>query len=113
MNNRILTGDCLDVLATLPAGSVDLVATDPPFNIGLKYPGYDDCRTPEEYLGWLEERFKAVHRVLSPTGTLFVAIGQHMQAEVYTLGEIVGGTEWQNARPLSPRKTADTREFRE
>jgi hypothetical protein len=31
--NRIVTGDCLDVLATLPAGSVDLVATAPPWTL--------------------------------------------------------------------------------
>jgi site-specific DNA-methyltransferase (adenine-specific) len=27
-------GDCLDVMATLPAGSVDLVVTSPPYNLG-------------------------------------------------------------------------------
>lgn len=30
-----VTGDCLDVLRTIPAGSVDAVVTDPPFGIGF------------------------------------------------------------------------------
>jgi hypothetical protein len=40
---------------TLPACSVELADIDPPFNIGLDYPGYDG-RSPEgEYFAWLEE----------------------------------------------------------
>ena len=95
MNNSIITGDCLDVLATLPAGSVDLVATDPPFNIGLDYPGYHDRRPVDEYIAWLAERFQTVRRVLSPTGSLFVAIGQQLQAEVCVMLKQIG-FHWRN-----------------
>ena len=38
--DTILTGDCLDVLPTLPAGFAQLAYLDPPFNIGWFYPGY-------------------------------------------------------------------------
>ena len=31
---QVITGDCLDVLPTLAAGSVDAVVTDPPYGIG-------------------------------------------------------------------------------
>ncbi len=31
----IFHGDCRDVLPTIPAGSVDLVLTDPPYGIGF------------------------------------------------------------------------------
>lgn len=31
---RVITGDCLEVLRTIPAGSVDAVVTDPPWGIG-------------------------------------------------------------------------------
>ena len=34
MIGRVIHGDCLDVLRTLPDGSVDLVYVDPPFNTG-------------------------------------------------------------------------------
>ena len=33
--NTILTGDCLTILPTLPAGVPHLAFLDPPFNIGL------------------------------------------------------------------------------
>ncbi|HEX2335340.1 MAG TPA: modification methylase, partial [Hyphomicrobiaceae bacterium] len=31
--DRVLVGDCLEVLATLPSASVDLVFADPPYNL--------------------------------------------------------------------------------
>ena len=33
---QVITGDCLEVMRTLPAGSVDAVITDPPYGIGLQ-----------------------------------------------------------------------------
>ena len=42
--DTVLTGDCLDHLARLPAGLADLVFADPPFNIGHKYDEYSDRR---------------------------------------------------------------------
>jgi DNA modification methylase len=38
-------GDCLEVMKTLPAGSVDAVVTDPPYGINGNYATYQD--TPE------------------------------------------------------------------
>lgn len=35
-------GDCLEVLPTLEAGSVDAVVTDPPYGVNLKYSQCDD-----------------------------------------------------------------------
>ena len=46
--NTVITGDCLAVLPRLPADFADLVFLDPPFNIGLKYPGYHDRRPTGE-----------------------------------------------------------------
>lgn len=40
MTARLILGDCLDVLPTLDAGSVDACITDPPYGIGA--PGTDD-----------------------------------------------------------------------
>ena len=34
--NQILAGDCVQVMNTLPAGSVDLIFADPPYNLQLK-----------------------------------------------------------------------------
>ena len=40
----VVTGDCRDILPTLPDKSVDAVVTDPPYGVGFKYDSYDDTR---------------------------------------------------------------------
>jgi DNA modification methylase len=40
--NSILLGDCLDILPTLAADSVDCVVTDPPYGLGTKEPTLDE-----------------------------------------------------------------------
>ena len=34
--NTILSGDCIDVMNSLPEASVDLIFADPPYNLQLK-----------------------------------------------------------------------------
>ena len=80
--DEIIAGDCLSVLPTLPAGAVDLLFADPPFNIGYGYDVYQDKRGKADYLRWTEAWLAATRRVLSPTGSLFVAIGDEYAAEM-------------------------------
>jgi site-specific DNA-methyltransferase (adenine-specific) len=80
--NQILQGDCLRHLKRLPAGCVDLAFADPPFNIGYEYDVYDDRRSRERYLAWTTRWLKAVKRVLKPTGSFYVAIGDEYAAEL-------------------------------
>src|SRR5262249_27034675 len=79
--NKILTGDCLKWLAKMPEASVDLAFADPPFNIGYEYDQYDDRRACKDYLTWAEQWLAAVRRVLKPTGTFILAIGDEYVAE--------------------------------
>ena len=80
--DRIIQGDCLRELERLPAGCVDLAFADPPFNIGYGYDQYDDRRDRAEYLEWTRAWVRAVTRVLSPTGSFYVAIGDEYAAEL-------------------------------
>ncbi len=80
--DEIRTGDCLEHLAALPAGCVDLAFADPPFNIGYEYDVYHDRRGREDYLRWTEKWLAAVRRVLKPQGSFYVAIGDEYAAEL-------------------------------
>ena len=40
--NKIYDTDCVDGMSRLPAGSVDVIVTSPPYNIGKAYTTYDD-----------------------------------------------------------------------
>jgi site-specific DNA-methyltransferase (adenine-specific) len=80
--DQILIGDCLRHLAALPAGCVDLAFADPPFNIGYEYDVYNDRQTRDDYVAWTERWLRGVQRVLKPTGSFYVAIGDEYAAEV-------------------------------
>src|SRR5688572_11131626 len=78
MSVRILVGDALDQLRTLPDQSVQTCITSPPYwglrdygvagQIGLE-------RTPEEYIRRLVSVFQEVRRVLRDDGTLWINLG--------------------------------------
>jgi site-specific DNA-methyltransferase (adenine-specific) len=69
-------------MQTLPAGSIDLVFADPPFNIGYDYDVYDDALEAEHYLDWSRRWGKEVVRVLKPTGAFWLAMGDEYAAEL-------------------------------
>ena len=76
--NKIICGNSLEVLKTLADNSVDMCVTSPPY-YGLRDYGESGQigmeQTPQEYIEHLTEIFMEVHRVLKPTGTLWVNIG--------------------------------------
>jgi len=76
--NRILLGNNIDTLKTLPDGSVDCCVTSPPY-FGLRNYGIEGQigleETPEEYIEKLVLIFREVRRVLRDEGTLWINIG--------------------------------------
>ena len=53
MINTVQCGDCLEIMAGLPDGCVDLVLTDPPYGVGIDYgDNYDDKR--DGYWEWFK-----------------------------------------------------------
>jgi len=77
-DHRIIFGDALEVLRTLPSESVDCCCTSPPY-WGLRDYGVEGQvgleRTPQDYVARLVAVFAEVRRVLKPTGTLWLNLG--------------------------------------
>jgi len=69
LRNTIALGDSTEILQDLPAASVDLVFTSPPYYNAR--PEYTDYITYEEYLLKIRKVIQAVHRVLAD-GRFFV-----------------------------------------
>lgn len=61
--NRILLGDCIEVLKTVPANHVDFVLTDPPYLVGYKDREGRSIKNDIES-DWLKPAFRQVFRVL-------------------------------------------------
>jgi site-specific DNA-methyltransferase (adenine-specific) len=70
---------CEDAIAGLPRrlarGSVDVVVTSPPYNLGAPYGQYADARPRAEYVAWMEELAGAVDRILADRGSFFLNLG--------------------------------------
>lgn len=79
--NTVLHGDCIEVLATLPAASVDLVLTDPPYL--CNYRDRSGRRVANDNNpAWVAPAFAAIARVLKP-GRLCVSFYGWQHAEVF------------------------------
>ena len=78
MTVNILTGDCRDILPTLPDQSVNCCVTSPPY-WGLRDYGVDGQigleSSPEEFIAEMVNVFREVRRVLRDDGTLWLNLG--------------------------------------
>jgi site-specific DNA-methyltransferase (adenine-specific) len=68
-------GDCLDVLRSLTPGSISVIVTSPPYNLGIRYRSYADSLPRERYLAWTGDWIGAAARALEPAGSLFLNVG--------------------------------------
>ncbi len=89
--NQILQGNSLDILASLPPASIDLIFADPPYNLQLQrdlwrpnqtqVDGVDDEWDQFEdfaaYDNFTREWLTGARRVLKPTGTLWISGTYH------------------------------------
>ena len=68
----IVPGDCLEVLADMPEGSVDLIVTSPPY-ADARQRTYGGVK-PADYVDWFAPRAAQMLRVLKPTGSFVLNI---------------------------------------
>ncbi len=75
--DKIICGDCLDVLKTYPDNCIDLIVTSPPYadNRRNTYGGV----STKEYVQWFLPRAEEFLRVLKPTGTFILNIKEKVE----------------------------------
>lgn len=73
--NVIHLQDCVEGMLALPANSVDIVTTSPPYNLNIAYGTYRDNKPRQEYLAWLNQVFVAVNHCLKPNGHFWLNVG--------------------------------------
>jgi len=117
--DTILVGDCIDHMNALPAGSVDLIFADPPYNLqleqGLTRPdqskvdavddAWDKFDSFAHYDKFTRAWLAAARRVLKPDGALWVIGSYHnifrvgtalQDLDFWMLNDIV----WRKANPM-------------
>jgi modification methylase len=90
MENKIVQGDCLEVMKDIPDNTFDLIVTSPPYNKSfydkrkkqggkndvwkqrkIDYGDFKDNLSPEKYEEWQSKVISECLRILKPTGSLF------------------------------------------
>lgn len=137
-SSRLILGDNLSVMAALLPkyeGGIDLIYADPPFFTNRKFKtrigrgedsrkpdlwklaeGYqDDWKDLDEYLDFLYQRLALMHRLLAPTGTLYLHLDWHANAyarlildELFGADNLLNEIVWVYHGP-SPIRTAFNR----
>ncbi len=115
-SNQLYRGDNLAIMAALLPhyeGRIDLIYADPPFFTNRKFPARigrgEDSRKPaewqlaegyadhwkdlDEYIQFLYQRLALMHRLLSPTGTLYLHLDWHANAYARLLLDEIFGPE--------------------
>lgn len=117
--NQIIQGNCIDVLASLPSQSVDLIFADPPYNLQLKealirpdqsavdavMDEWDKFTDFAEYDAFTESWLKECRRVLKDEGTIWVIGSYH---NIYRVGRsmmdlgywILNDVVWEKLNPM-------------
>lgn len=72
LRNRLILGDALAGLKTLPANCADIIIADPPYNIGKDFGNNIDKRELNEYVDWCREWMNECTRLLKPHGTFYI-----------------------------------------
>ena len=82
---ELLHGDCLELMRIMPANSVDLIATDPPY-FKVKGDAWDNqWATPAAFLAWFDLLAEQWQRILRPNGSLYVFASPQMGSRVEVL----------------------------
>src|SRR5258705_216639 len=118
-STRIMVGDCVAEMSKLPAGSVDLVFADPPYNLQLK----GDLKRPDEshvdavnndwdkfssfaaYDDFTRAWLLACRRVMKPSATLWVIGSYHNIFRVGTILQdlrfwVLNDVVWRKLNPI-------------
>ncbi len=117
--DTILVGDCIDHMNALPAGSVDLIFADPPYNLQLEQSltrpdqskvdavddEWDKFQSFAHYDSFTRGWLAAARRVLKPDGALWVIGSYHnifrvgaalQDLDFWLLNDVV----WRKANPM-------------
>lgn len=83
--NQIYCEDALKGLARLPDDSVDLILTDPPYNLGKDYGNDSDQQAVADFLHWTEQWVDAALPKLKDSGSLYIFTTWRFAPEIFVM----------------------------
>ena len=97
--------DCITLMKSMRAKSVQTVFADPPFNLNKKYNSYQDNLELDDYMNWTQQWVAEVARVLKDDGSFFLYnIPRLLVQTVPLLNDLLEFRHWiawnSNGKPL-------------
>ena len=71
---KIINGDCVEVMKSLPDGCIDLLVTSPPYNVNVSYDVYDDGRSMDDYWEFTRQWLSESLRILKDDGRVAINV---------------------------------------
>ncbi|MFR2577519.1 MAG: DNA-methyltransferase [Anaerobutyricum hallii] len=84
---KAICGDAIIELKKIESNSVDLIVTDPPYNLNKDYGNNSDKLEFDEYLNFSRKWIREAVRVLKPEGTMYVFMGMKYISYIYNILE--------------------------
>lgn len=84
---QLLLGDVLDRIKEIEDESVDLIVTDPPYNLNKNYGNTKDNLLHNDYIEFTRKWVKEAHRVLKKDGTIYIFMGMKYISYLYIILE--------------------------
>ena len=78
---KIINGDCVEVMKSLPDGCIDLLVTSPPYNANIKYDVYDDGLSMDEYWKFTTDWLSQAFRLLKDDGRVAINVPIEMNVQ--------------------------------
>jgi len=72
--NKVITGDCVEVMKEMPEGWVDLIVTSPPYGVNIAYDVHDDDMEFSVYLEFTRKWLTEAYKVLKDDGRIALNI---------------------------------------
>lgn len=91
--NYLKAGDVCDELYALPPASVDLIVTDPPYNIGVDYEATQDNLPLAQYHIWCSRWIHYLNCVIRPGGSVWIFINDENVSELDIMAKATGFTK--------------------
>ena len=82
-----ICGDAVDEMSKLPAKSIRLLVTDPPYNLNKNYSVFHDNLKFDEYINFSRQWLREAVRVLTDDGSIYIFMGMRYISYLYVILE--------------------------
>jgi len=83
--DQVFCEDALEGMARIPDGAIDLILTDPPYNLGKDYGNASDQQSVDDYLAWTERWIDIALPKLKPNGSLYIFLTWRFAPEIFVM----------------------------